>query len=549
MFYLVLCDDKNKTEKHITLTEEKEKITVSGYVREKGKKKPLPSNVMNEFIELIRLKDFSKYIGEVEEYKLYEDEYKYIHFFKNDKEDYTKFLLFNGKNAILNNEEEHKTVTQSDSLPEKGDILKRVLHFLKKGLSATVALVIVIGGVRLYFSNTAVVEAFKTEMSATYVECNSLEDVIARINAQDNLSDGEKEILTNREILATAIKYSDGKILEKLGWGIYGVNYNEKNSMIANYANGYYMDWLPHVISIKDDLGDSQANKTTIHEYAHLLQNPRCPLFLRELDAVEKSEICSGMRSYRNGYINYGLLKAIVGDDAIKECVHRLDNDFDTKLKMELRKYITEDQYKELMKKLDSGRFYFEKNSISSLEYNKELYAILLEIATLKYGEDNVERLNQLVIHSLRNDYSITKAGVDLRDVGYWGLCTEETYSKDCTIYVKKTTLKEYEYAISSHGNLFSKDGVRIDYTLEHEGEYYICYFVQEGETPPNGYELYWGNPYTKREFVSRNFLLQPKVIEEACPEISCPCAIYALEDLFEFVLTAQSPSKMLTGP
>lgn len=491
MLNLVLYDNKNKIEKHITLKRENNKITVSGYAREKGKKKSLSKNIQNELIDLIKLKDFSKYIGEVEGYKLYEDEYEYIHFFKEGKEDYSKFLLFNGRSAVLNSEPNNKS--KNNILKNINQFLREVNNMLKKplllGLTFYTAGVILslayIPSSRLELGEAEQM-AIEWEAEAQYVECTSVDDIIARINMLD-LTEDEKNILTNREQLETAFEYSDEEICDKLAWGVYTMYCNNETSAYLESANGFHTTLTPYTLYLRDNLEDEAKDSVTTHEYDHYLQNPSCPLFLKEMHASEVEENTYGYcnNGYYIGSINYGLIRTLVGDEAIKEYVYDHSENCDKKFKEELSKYISESSYKELIKLLDCK----ESKMIATTEYQQQLYKFLLGIVEAKYGKESVQQFETFVgkigIPAINH---VSMSFLEAEELNL--LIGEEHYYQ---VFSKEITLEEYN-AFNENKSLLDLYNTKISWRLTEKASKELAkpnpeIYFSEGE----GYFFYKG--------------------------------------------------------
>ncbi len=426
MWNIVVTDLENNKKSYFNIYLKNNESVVTGYSRYDNKTVPLSDNDYANFLDYIRLHSFNRPLGMIGEYNLYADQYNLVHFFKNNIEDIRLFLLFNGKNGIYNDD-------NNSSLQEN---IKDFFKFLKQEIfnkkNAT-SLLVYVGSIMIAFNLSLDLtigkggrEALEWEKNASYVSCSEIDDLIARINSLDNLSQDDKNTLANREYLQLIYDYSNGEICNKLGWGINVITCNEDNVpyMEDNSISGFYNAATEYNIYIRDNLKKESREKTITHEFAHYAQNPNCPRFIQEITADIASEIVHGdsNSAYYKGYFNYNLLLHLVGEEAIYNYAYDLSQNNDKLFKIELCKYMTTKEYEKFIDLLDSR----ESKKITDEKYNEKVTDSILNIYEKKYGIDTANKIRRYMNIIKFNCFDTDKISLSVEDAIYLGLVSSE---------------------------------------------------------------------------------------------------------------------------
>ena len=358
-----------------------------------------------------------KFLYEENGYQVYKNiETGYKHYYKNDKQDYIKFYLENGNNAILNKEISTLLTKKLSKAKQKVTIPK----FIKFGQALLI-------GSSLYFGSLEVTEKvtmrqieIEKEVSEILKDIEELIDqenplsekmeyttILEYINDSENLTEEQKMLLSNKNLIIDIsntpmtedriadleTSLTDIQIVLFTQDDIEENNYRQENDLAKQ--TGYYNLLEPNILHIAD-LTDIN---TICHEYIHLLQDNNEYHYLREASAeiIASEYFYNKINSYYSPIIRTRVLMEIIGTDPIWELnfsgkTDRLEEILDTYLSSE-----ESEELKELFMISPS-----QYNAADLEEINQEIDQYLSKLYTSIYNEpiENNEIINYLYNNS-----------------------------------------------------------------------------------------------------------------------------------------------------
>lgn len=467
MIHIFLMNEKNQIKTNIELDISKDDVSISGYTFDNNKKKLLCAKDVRNFIDLIKLKKIKKSFGLIEGYEIFSDENDLIHFFKDGKEDYLSHLLFNSKDSILYDIGENDELDYSIKKLDEKDLKKKLKIFLKKTRHKLLNTTLFINVSLLLFTyyvgrNTVFtdhdIRAMKYQISSDYINCSSIDEFVNRIKIQMNLTDEEKSILTNKEILNYIYQYTGDKMFEKIGLGL---NIEEmSNGFMFSKVLGYHNSITPNSIFVRSNLDELNKHDTIIHEYMHFFQNNDAPRLLNELTASSIEEMfskdsnkyCSAYYYHKN---NFNLLKLLVGEDLIMQYCFGDVKEIEKLFEIELKKYLIDSEYKKLDMLLDP----ISSLLISNEEYIEEISNILLEACRNKYGEEVVNEIEAFCF----NDS-------DLKRLNKYSMKFEEAEKKGLIFKISNDKNVFYKFITKDEYMNLPFDDVTCEYSISKKG-------------------------------------------------------------------------------
>lgn len=200
----------------------------------------------------------------------------YRHFYKNNQEDYSKFFLENGRNAILYN----SIIDNSNNI--KTFVIKGIVICINVTLLLSLS-----SSINSTFINESLpnlnptTNQVESAQEDTYLTVKDLKNYI---NNSQQLSNYDKRLLINEEFFKdlseTAISDSRLASIDEKMTDITIVK-DQENIDNENLL-GWYSDLYPNIIHIADSTDDN----TKIHEFIHLIQEFSEYSYIREASAT-----------------------------------------------------------------------------------------------------------------------------------------------------------------------------------------------------------------------------------------------------------------------
>ena len=234
----------------------------------------------NYFINNIKFSDKCFKIAKYNDYDVYFNPLtNYKHYIKDGKEDLLMFYLKNGNDALLYKKNE---INKSIKDRVKSFILGSINFIIHAGIGVGLGFFILNNPIeniidyKTYINDNGI--SYETVI---YYDNISINDYINKIINGTNLTEEEKNLLTNKQLLMDITPYYLDTYMENL------INLKLNKISIEFFTlgknfnlNGFYNPLKPNVINISedfkysDDEGINNARKDIlVHEFIHLLQS------------------------------------------------------------------------------------------------------------------------------------------------------------------------------------------------------------------------------------------------------------------------------------
>ena len=228
------------------------------YYYKDGKKQIISNNFVISVLKDLVTCHKKKFLYK-KEYEVYLDEQTgYKHFYKDGKENYTKFFYENGYNAILYKENSNKF-----------NIKNFTVNGIKICISITLFLAIFnIANNTLNKPNEIINTKIEyTQNKEITIDSSKFKDYIL---SSENLTKEDQQLLINEvffeDLSKTKINEDRVSSIDEKMTNI-TINVDEKNKPSDNVL-GWYIDLFPNIINV----ADGNDNDTKIHEFIHLVQ-------------------------------------------------------------------------------------------------------------------------------------------------------------------------------------------------------------------------------------------------------------------------------------
>lgn len=228
------------------------------YYYKDGKKQIISNNFVISVLKDLVTCHKKKFLYK-KEYEVYLDEQTgYKHFYKDGKENYTKFFYENGYNAILYKENSNKF-----------NIKNFTVNGIKICISITLFLAIFnIANNTLNNPNKITNTKIEyTQNKEITIDSSKFKDYIL---SSENLTKEDQQLLINEaffeDLSKTKITEDRVSSIDEKMTNI-TINVDEQNKPTDNTL-GWYVDLFPNIINVADD----NDNDTKIHEFIHLVQ-------------------------------------------------------------------------------------------------------------------------------------------------------------------------------------------------------------------------------------------------------------------------------------
>ena len=343
----------------------------------------------NYFINNIKFNDHCFKIAKYQEYDVYFNPLtNYKHYIKDGKEDLLMFYLKNGNDALLYKSDD-------DNKSKRNKLKSFVFNFIQ------ISLPVVIGSMIGINSQLLDIIDYKTYINDNNISYEtvinydniSVDDYIVKIMNGINLTDEEKKLLANEQLLMDITPYYNNTYMEKL------INLKLNNIGIEFFAaeehtdrDGYYNYLKPNILHISDrykytyevEQVVKRRNDVFVHEFIHLLQSFSKYSYIKEgiTEIIKKEYFDLPVTSYIKTVNNVQLLIDIIGPEPI------LKSNFsnsDKELENILADNLSLKEYKKIISYFSSTPLNMEDN------IHEEINKLLCSLYRNMYGKDITE--------------------------------------------------------------------------------------------------------------------------------------------------------------
>ena len=349
------------------------------------------------------------------EYDIYIDEAGNKRFYKNGKEDYPKSFYSNGKSALsylINEEIENR--------------LKKIrpFHAVKKFqlvIGKTAVMLIISSGLLSIYNP---ITNRTLEPNAYYlVQDITLDEALDLINKTPHLTDDEKQLLSNENLLRFVIESSKDRNDNSLRKGLTNDKIKRFKGDPEKGPAGYVNPLYPNIMFINEDIETGSDIYYIIldHEFGHILQGKTKYYYIKEaLTDIIKDEFRETDNDTNHNPIEYFLktkyglketsgyyqevknlkiLLEIIGPQPIIESNY---NENDEPFENTIKKYLEPAKAQALLKLFETtGDELLDMTPEEEDQLNEKIFALLSQMYYNKYGE---EISNNFLINQIRND-------------------------------------------------------------------------------------------------------------------------------------------------
>lgn len=341
---------------------------------------------LNYFIKNVKFNDRCIKIDNDNDYDIYYNPFtNYKHYIKDDKEDFLMFYLKNGNDALL----------YKENYKNKKDKKNKFKNFIFDCVYITCFSLL-----WTYLLNNPVwdiidYKIYSNDRNISYesvinYDNISIDDYINKIMKCTNLTEEEKELLANEQLLKDITPYYNDTYMEKL------INIKMNDIDIEFYPaekhtdrDGYYSFLQLNILHLSDrykypyDIDEvvNRRKEVTVHEYIHLLQSYYEYHYIQEAvtEIIKNEYYDMHMSSYHQPVNNIKLLIDIIGPEPILKSSFGGDS---KELENILADNLSLDDYKKLM-------FYFRLKPVDIDENkDKEIRELLCNLYKNMYGRD-----------------------------------------------------------------------------------------------------------------------------------------------------------------
>ena len=314
---------------------------------------PLNKIVLDEIYDFIRINDNCAFVKNNGIYDIYYDYNSDLyHYIKDNKEDLLMFLLANSKSAVLHNNKLKSNKNKKDTF----------IQIARKGFTLIGNIILIFSVITAKFDNEKINNSV-SGLNISYSSINkkiyniTVESFIKMIYSSNRLNNGEKEFLSNYQLLSDVIPYYTNTIMEYIiddRFNNFGIVYDEFYNGEAGVYYGINEMCLANNFK---ELGIQDNYKKSVvgHEFIHALQAD-CYIYLVEASAeVISSEYFNrDAYSYQEACFNFKLLIETLGPEVMWNYIFSGDDSEFDKL---LRDNLSESDYNVLINQLKLSPF------------------------------------------------------------------------------------------------------------------------------------------------------------------------------------------------
>lgn len=536
MLVTIIEDKNNNVWSQLFLNKDNKDLSLDGFSVSNG----VLSMFKREYLDVFNyflLSESCEKVEDIDGYEVFYDKIsKFFHFFKDGKEDFNKFFVYNSVPAT--------SCLGSDS---KNSLLRKIFIGVV-GISLVIDLsfgVYVLEGSH----KKDVVEPASISTDVNTIKTTIFDDISYKfgylenllkihdvalnirnlIYSSENLVLAEKDFLWNMELINMVASYYVNTNFESVSLSRH--THLKIESFLGeedNFMNGYYQgDNVLHLrdYNVKNIIEGTDQCRDLAHEYNHLLQVSSCPIFIRESSAEVmshefylKSSDFSHFYAYPEACKYLKILMEIVGPDVIKESNFKL---YSNSLFDSVKDYFSDEEYREFSDIMNLSPFW-NAEQLRNGKYDRleELLRILyinkfgtpmeedVMISAILWGSGYNRPYFSESLKNNSNSYYLSRDYVYVDEVNlenvtdfiYEKQCTREEFSKEkygsdenVVHFINVVPLVELQemniilMGLDARGTITLKDGTVLNaFDAQSKGlikvEYYSRRIVSEQE-------------------------------------------------------------------
>jgi len=440
-----------------------------------GKIEKIDSSVFKYF-DFLTLSDNYIEVESHNEYKTYLDKNtKFLHFFKDGKENYEMFFNLNGEDSIRYKGKGFFKKDDCEKIFRKEPLSAReiIFAFSMSALLLTLPFLGPNKAIDPVIQTADVIVSAVKKIDFSYqdhkiiasVENIELFDLKEMIYASPYLDESEKSYLFNSAFLRNVLEIINESEFQKLRfYAIFdNLNIRSYGNENAHYdAKGYYSTKDANTLFIRDYEKINYENMDIIsHEFVHLCQdNTGYNFFLESTAEIISDEYfnCAPVNGYKPQVKLVKKLMEIIGPEPVFKYV--FGGDF-TLIEEKVRPYLTEAEYQEFINDLTFDTF----NPSANVSKNESLEKIIGILYQKKY---NADIKDDIIINLIDNDdyslcrYYFSDLFVNGRPSYYLEANPIESSNVNITKIEKNEEGFDINYEIEIDYEKFKNDGIEI---------------------------------------------------------------------------------------
>lgn len=339
----------------------------------------------NEVKNLIKTLLSSKltYKEKYNDYDIYLDEANNKRYYKNGIEDLFMFLRNNGASAIncLGN--------------SKGS------SRIYKLIVSTIAFEMILSSfVLIPFAGDPSIRK-KIDVSISYINKLTADELINSIETSKYLSDEDKELLSNEAYFNFMLEHSDPIRNYSIRNCFDNINIKTFTSEEVPNADGYYDPLDQNTIYIlKKNDNVPYYGAIITHEFIHMTQSQNKYAYIREAftELVKQEFYNQSILDYQSCIIRLKVLMEIIGPEPIAECNYKGDTD---SFKNAISKYLSPEDTEQLLELFTTSAIELNNPSFNITELNSKIDSYMAKMYYNKTGKDIN---NDLMIRAIYSD-------------------------------------------------------------------------------------------------------------------------------------------------
>ena len=300
------------------------------------------------------------------DYDIYLDEANNKRYFKNGKENYFKFLINNGEEAIYYMDKINK---KNISIPKR---YKLIVNSMIISMTLTSILSIPLTN-DIHFLNIG------KRIISNFHELDD-EEIVYLMKKSPYLSETDKGYLCNEDYFKFVLSYSntnDRSYYLREKFNNINIKYYDKEKDMQ--LEGYYQTLDINTIHIAEQAKNNEEFRRNVmtHEFIHLTQcDSRYTYLIEGTAEIIKNEFYDiPIVSYQELVARTKVLMEIIGPEPILECIYKKD---DSKLVSEINKYLDKKDTEKLLNLFTGNDIY--KEIYKTQDINNEIDILLKKL-------------------------------------------------------------------------------------------------------------------------------------------------------------------------
>lgn len=540
MLVAIIEDKNNNTWSQLFLNKDSKEVSLDGFSVSNGVLSMFKREYLNIFNYFL-LSESCEKVEDIDGYEvIYDKISKFFHFFKDGKEDFNKFFIYNSVPATL--------CLGSNS---KNSILRKIfigvvgisliidvsfgVYVLgeshKKGVVEPAPISTDVNAIKTtIFDNISYKFGYLEKIKENFNGVIQIRDLIYE---SEYLNEVEKNFLFNSEFISMVVPYYIESNFEAVSLVRHaGVKIESFTGDEHEGLNGFWNgDEVLHIrdYDVKNIIEGNDQSRDLGHENIHSFQVPTCPTLIKEASAeimshefFLKSSDMSRPYAYFEACKYLKILMEIVGPDVIIESNFKLHS---SSLSDAVKDYFSDAEYREFFdilnlspfwnaQELNNGK-YLRLQELLSILYNNK-YNVSMEedvmISTILWGGDYNRPYFSKSLKNSSNSYYLSRSYVNVEDANLENVtdfvcekqCTREEFAKEkydsdgnIIHFIKVVPLVELQemntslMGLDARGTVTLKDGTVLNaFDAQSKGvikvEYYSRRIVSEQEFVEN---------------------------------------------------------------